>query len=233
MKRPHPACSLRKASLRPPAPRLTARKPFAQLKPSLVGCRDLIGVHGKVLQPQTRQIGEPGRWKGECAGDAFFSGACNPLHDKWHGLADVERSATRSAILDLIVSPPDLGRPSAAAPSSCQRIPPLLDEREFPENRNPVPTCRGRGRRRRGRSPPTYKQPSDLPLFLRNRHRSSNPQATSGWPASSRVYEHRPASFRKARAIKHPPQPRVHLAWRLVPAPNADYTDNDGAQPKR
>jgi len=100
----------------------------------------------------------------------MLSKALQRYADKWHGLADVEKRY-RQRHLDLIVSPPRPGRPSAAAQSPRQLHPPLARlSANFWRSETPRAQCRGT--RADGRPFTNTTTPSICRLSC-GRHRSS------------------------------------------------------------
>ena len=70
---------------------------FAQLS-SLVDAGDLIGVHGSLRRTDRGELSvKVSEWQ-------MLTKSLQPLPDKWHGLADVEKRY-RQRYLDLIVTP--------------------------------------------------------------------------------------------------------------------------------
>ena len=102
---------------------------FARLT-SLVDACDLIGVHGCLRRTDRGELSvKVTHWQMLCK-------SLQPLPDKWHGLADVEKRY-RQRYLDLIVSPHtrETFRRRALAVSAMRR---WLDERGFLEIETPV-----------------------------------------------------------------------------------------------
>ena len=102
---------------------------FAHLT-SLVDAGDLIGVQGSLRRTDRGELSV------KVKGWTMLCKSLQPLPDKWHGLADVEKRY-RQRYLDLIVSPHtrETFRRRAVAVSSMRR---WLDEREFLEIETPV-----------------------------------------------------------------------------------------------
>ena len=102
---------------------------FAQLT-SLVDAGDWIGVEGSLKRTDRGELSV------KVTGWTMLSKALQPLPDKWHGLADVEKRY-RQRYLDLIVSPHtrETFRRRAVAVSAMRR---WLDERDFLEIETPV-----------------------------------------------------------------------------------------------
>ncbi|MDA0717670.1 MAG: lysine--tRNA ligase [Cyanobacteria bacterium] len=102
---------------------------FAHLT-SLVDAGDLIGVQGSLRRTDRGELSV------KVKGWAMLCKSLQPLPDKWHGLADVEKRY-RQRYLDLIVSPHtrETFRRRAVAVSSMRR---WLDERDFLEIETPV-----------------------------------------------------------------------------------------------
>jgi lysyl-tRNA synthetase class 2 len=102
---------------------------FAQIT-SLVDGGDWIGVHGSLRRTDRGELSvKVTDW-------VMLSKALQPLPDKWHGLADVEKRY-RQRYLDLIVSPHtrETFRRRARLVSAMRR---WLDERDFLEIETPV-----------------------------------------------------------------------------------------------
>jgi lysyl-tRNA synthetase class 2 len=102
---------------------------FAQIT-SLVDAGDLIGVRGTLRRTDRGELSvKVAEW-------TMLTKSLQPLPDKWHGLADVEKRY-RQRYLDLIVSPQsrETFRRRALTVSAIRR---WLDEREFLEIETPV-----------------------------------------------------------------------------------------------
>jgi lysyl-tRNA synthetase, class II len=97
---------------------------------SLVDAGDLIGVQGTLRRTDRGELSV------KVQGWQMLSKSLQPLPDKWHGLADVEKRY-RQRYLDLIVSPDtrETFRRRALAVSAIRR---WLDERGFLEIETPV-----------------------------------------------------------------------------------------------
>jgi lysyl-tRNA synthetase, class II len=142
---------LEKAALDAAAP-----EAFAQLT-TLVDAGDLIGVEGSLRRTDRGELSvKVQRWQ-------MLSKALQPLPDKWHGLADVEKRY-RQRYLDLIVSPHtrQTFRRRALAVSTMRR---WLDERGFLEIETPVLQTVPGGADARPFE--THHNALDLPLTLR------------------------------------------------------------------
>jgi lysyl-tRNA synthetase class 2 len=102
---------------------------FAHLT-SLVDAGDLIGVTGTLRRTDRGELSV------KVKGWTMLTKSLQPLPDKWHGLADVEKRY-RQRYLDLIVSPHtrETFRRRALAVSAMRR---WLDERGFLEIETPV-----------------------------------------------------------------------------------------------
>ena len=129
---------------------------FAHLT-SLVDAGDLIGVSGSLRRTDRGELSvKVQSWQ-------MLSKSLQPLPDKWHGLADVEKRY-RQRYLDLIVSPDtrETFRRRAVAVSSIRR---WLDERGFLEIETPVLQSVPGGADARPFE--THHNALDLPLTLR------------------------------------------------------------------
>jgi lysyl-tRNA synthetase class 2 len=129
---------------------------FAQLT-SLVDSGDWIGVHGTIKRTDRGELSvKVTDWH-------MLSKSLQPLPDKWHGLADVEKRY-RQRYLDLIVSPHtrDTFRRRALLVSAVRR---WLDERDFLEIETPVLQAEAGGADARPFA--THHNALDLPLTLR------------------------------------------------------------------
>ena len=131
-------------------------KVFAHLT-SLVDAGDLIGVQGSLRRTDRGELSV------KVKGWTMLCKSLQPLPDKWHGLADVEKRY-RQRYLDLIVSPHtrETFRRRAVAVSSMRR---WLDEREFLEIETPVLQSVTGGADARPFE--THHNALDLPLTLR------------------------------------------------------------------
>ncbi len=129
---------------------------FAHLT-SLVDAGDLIGVRGTLRRTDRGELSvKVTVW-------SMLTKALQPLPDKWHGLADVEKRY-RQRYLDLIVSPDtrETFRRRALAVSAMRR---WLDERDFLEIETPVLQSQPGGADARPFE--THHNALDLPLTLR------------------------------------------------------------------
>ena len=129
---------------------------FAQLT-SLVDAGDWIGVRGSLKRTDRGELSvKVADWQ-------MLSKALQPLPDKWHGLADVEKRY-RQRYLDLIVSPHtrETFRRRARIVSTMRR---WLDERDFLEIETPVLQTEAGGADARPFE--THHNALDLPLTLR------------------------------------------------------------------
>ncbi|MFQ6538561.1 MULTISPECIES: lysine--tRNA ligase [Aphanothece] len=124
---------------------------------SLVDAGDLIGVHGSLRRTDRGELSV------KVKGWTMLSKSLQPLPDKWHGLADVEKRY-RQRYLDLIVSPHtrETFRRRALAVSAMRR---WLDERGFLEIETPVLQSQPGGADARPFE--THHNALDLPLTLR------------------------------------------------------------------
>ncbi len=129
---------------------------FAQLT-SLVDAGDLIGVRGTLRRTDRGELSV------KVLGWTMLTKALQPLPDKWHGLADVEKRY-RQRYLDLIVSPHtrETFRRRALAVSALRR---WLDGRDFLEIETPVLQSQPGGADARPFQ--THHNALDLPLTLR------------------------------------------------------------------
>ncbi|WP_115127017.1 lysine--tRNA ligase [Synechococcus sp. GEYO] len=134
----------------------TLGESFAQIT-SLVDAGDLIGVRG-ILRRTDR-----GELSVKVAEWIMLTKALQPLPDKWHGLADVEKRY-RQRYLDLIVTPQsrETFRRRALTVSSIRR---WLDDRDFLEIETPVLQSQPGGADARPFE--THHNALDLPLTLR------------------------------------------------------------------
>jgi lysyl-tRNA synthetase class 2 len=124
---------------------------------TLTDIGDWIGVRGTLRRTDRGELSvKVGDW-------TMLSKALQPLPDKWHGLADVEKRY-RQRHLDLIVSPHtrDTFRKRALLVSSMRR---WLDERGFLEIETPVLQTQAGGADARPFE--THHNALDLPLTLR------------------------------------------------------------------
>jgi lysyl-tRNA synthetase, class II len=124
---------------------------------TLVDAGDLIGVEGTLRRTDRGELSvKVRRWQ-------MLSKSLQPLPDKWHGLADVEKRY-RQRYLDLIVSPHtrETFRRRALAVSTMRR---WLDERGFLEIETPVLQSTPGGADARPFA--THHNALDLPLTLR------------------------------------------------------------------
>ena len=124
---------------------------------SLVDAGDLIGVQGTLRRTDRGELSvKVKQWQ-------MLSKSLQPLPDKWHGLADVEKRY-RQRYLDLIVSPHtrETFRRRAVAVSAMRR---WLDERDFLEIETPVLQSVPGGADARPFE--THHNALDLPLTLR------------------------------------------------------------------
>jgi len=133
-----------------------AAESFAQIT-SLVDAGDLIGAKGTLRRTDRGELSvKVTAWQ-------MLSKSLQPLPDKWHGLADVEKRY-RQRYLDLIVSPQtrETFRRRALAVSAMRR---WLDERGFLEIETPVLQSVPGGADARPFE--THHNALDLPLTLR------------------------------------------------------------------
>jgi len=129
---------------------------FSQLT-SLVDAGDWIGVHGNLKRTDRGELSvKVSSW-------TMLSKALQPLPDKWHGLADIEKRY-RQRYLDLIVSPQtrETFRRRAVLVSTMRR---WLDDRGFLEIETPVLQTEAGGADARPFT--THHNALDLPLTLR------------------------------------------------------------------
>jgi lysyl-tRNA synthetase class 2 len=147
---------LEKATLDAASPDSPPPGSFAHLT-TLVDAGDLIGVQGSLRRTDRGELSvKVKRWQ-------MLSKSLQPLPDKWHGLADVEKRY-RQRYLDLIVSPHtrETFRRRALAVSSMRR---WLDGRGFLEIETPVLQSTPGGADARPFE--THHNALDLPLTLR------------------------------------------------------------------
>ena len=147
---------LEKATLDAASPDAPPPGDFAHIT-SLVDAGDLIGVQGTLRRTDRGELSvKVTSWQ-------MLSKSLQPLPDKWHGLADVEKRY-RQRYLDLIVSPHtrDTFRRRALAVSAMRR---WLDERGFLEIETPVLQSVPGGADARPFE--THHNALDLPLTLR------------------------------------------------------------------
>jgi len=134
----------------------TLGESFAQIT-SLVDAGDLIGVSGILRRTDRGELSvKVAKW-------TMLTKALQPLPDKWHGLADVEKRY-RQRYLDLIVTPQsrETFRRRALTVSSIRR---WLDDRDFLEIETPVLQSQPGGADARPFE--THHNALDLPLTLR------------------------------------------------------------------
>ena len=147
---------LEKATLDAEAPEAPPPGSFGHIT-SLVDAGDLIGVEGTLRRTDRGELSvKVKRWQ-------MLSKSLQPLPDKWHGLADVEKRY-RQRYLDLIVSPHtrETFRRRARLVSAMRR---WLDERGFLEIETPVLQSQPGGADARPFE--THHNALDLPLTLR------------------------------------------------------------------
>ena len=147
---------LEKATLEAANPDAPAPGAFGQIT-SLVDAGDLIGVRGSLRRTDRGELSV------KVTGWQMLTKALQPLPDKWHGLADVEKRY-RQRYLDLIVSPHtrETFRRRALLVSAMRR---WLDERGFLEIETPVLQTVSGGADARPFE--THHNTLDLPLTLR------------------------------------------------------------------
>jgi lysyl-tRNA synthetase class 2 len=147
---------LDKATLDAASPDSPPPGDFAHIT-SLVDAGDLIGVQGTLRRTDRGELSV------KVIGWQMLSKSLQPLPDKWHGLADVEKRY-RQRYLDLIVSPHtrETFRRRALAVSAMRR---WLDERGFLEIETPVLQSVSGGADARPFE--THHNALDLPLTLR------------------------------------------------------------------
>ena len=147
---------LDKATLDAASPDSPPPGDFAHIT-SLVDAGDLIGVQGTLRRTDRGELSV------KVIGWQMLSKSLQPLPDKWHGLADVEKRY-RQRYLDLIVSPHtrETFRRRALAVSAMRR---WLDERGFLEIETPVLQSVPGGADARPFE--THHNALDLPLTLR------------------------------------------------------------------
>ena len=129
---------------------------FSQIT-TLTDAGDWIGVHGTLKRTDRGELSvKVGDWR-------MLSKSLQPLPDKWHGLADVEKRY-RQRYLDLIVSPQtrETFRRRALLVSTMRR---WLDDRQFLEIETPVLQSQAGGADARPFA--THHNALDLPLTLR------------------------------------------------------------------
>ncbi|MCP9887033.1 lysine--tRNA ligase [Cyanobium sp. ATX 6A2] len=147
---------LEKATLEAANPEAPPPGAFAQIT-SLVDAGDLIGVQGTLRRTDRGELSV------KVTGWQMLTKALQPLPDKWHGLADVEKRY-RQRYLDLIVSPHtrETFRRRALLVSAMRR---WLDEHGFLEIETPVLQTVSGGADARPFE--THHNTLDLPLTLR------------------------------------------------------------------
>tara|TARA_B100001063_G_scaffold23173_1_gene17644 strand:- start:45 stop:1418 length:1374 start_codon:yes stop_codon:yes gene_type:complete len=134
----------------------TLGESFGQIT-SLVDAGDIIGVRGILRRTDRGELSvKVAKW-------TMLTKALQPLPDKWHGLADVEKRY-RQRYLDLIVTPQsrETFRRRALTVSSIRR---WLDDRDFLEIETPVLQSQPGGADARPFE--THHNALDLPLTLR------------------------------------------------------------------